>query len=111
MTCKKLLDEGTWPGKGFKLVWRGVQVGIVLLFFFGVFLVIGVNWVVDRVSGNSAKNRAGTGSGCAECLDAKNKNPPSWRAFARLPDLSPVAGRASVHSECSPRLRNRSVLS
>jgi len=62
MTWKQLLDEGTWPGKGIKLVWRGVQVGIVLLFFFGVFLVIGANWVVDRFrQGNPVRNRAGTG--------------------------------------------------
>lgn len=62
MTWKKLLDEGTWPGKGITLVWRGVQVAIVLLFFFGVFVVIGANWVVDRVSGNSTRKRARTGS-------------------------------------------------
>jgi hypothetical protein len=62
MTRKQLLDEGTWPGKGIKLAWRGVQVGIVLLFFFGVFVVIGANWVVDRINGNSARKRAETGS-------------------------------------------------
>ncbi len=62
MTWKKLLDEGTWSGKGIKMAWRGAQVGIVLLFFFGVFVVIGANWVVDRISGNSARKKTESGS-------------------------------------------------
>jgi len=60
MTWERLLYEGAWPGKGIKLAWRGVQVGIVLLFFFGVFVVIGANWIVDRINGNSTRKRAGT---------------------------------------------------
>ena len=48
MTWKQLFGEGTWPGKGIKLVRSSAQVCIVLLFFFGIFVVIAANWVVDR---------------------------------------------------------------
>ncbi|HTD29816.1 MAG TPA: hypothetical protein VK660_10545 [Xanthomonadaceae bacterium] len=48
MSSKQLFDEDTWLGKIISLVLRAGQVAIVLVFFFGIFAVIGANWVADR---------------------------------------------------------------
>ena len=45
---KRLLDEDTWHGKAIKFVLGGAKICIVLVYFFGLFVVIAFDSVIRR---------------------------------------------------------------
>ena len=46
---KRLLDETTWHGKALKPVVNAGKILFVLVFFFGLFVVIAVDSVIRRI--------------------------------------------------------------
>ncbi|HTA64102.1 MAG TPA: hypothetical protein VK753_01235 [Xanthomonadaceae bacterium] len=60
---KRLLDENTWHGKLIKPVLGAAKIAYVLVYFFGLFVVIAFDSVIRRIRLKSMRNAQATHKG------------------------------------------------